>query len=295
MAESIKSARATPAIVGSGLVRTGTPPPRVAREVHVAYRGRRRRHRHRRRGHRRRRRPRSRCHPPRRCPPHRRRPPRHQPPRRRRCRRERRRRRRRLGSNIANARASAPRSPQRLLLCEKVRTKMRRFERRVALGAALAAGTARSHRTSDCRGLVARGPSANFERRVASRSARVPTVGLYGTRSVASVIWHTSSMPDARARARARRGARARSRYAREEFTKTAHGGLRTLELWPRIDSYCERTSRGRERCRTSAARACAPMEVRNLLLSGPSYARECFPLSTARREAPSRGFPQTV
>ena len=66
--------------------------------------------------------------------------------------------------------------------------------------------------------------------------------------SVASVIRHTSSMPDARARARARRGARARSRYAREEFTKTAHGGLRTLELWPRIDSYCERTSRGRER-----------------------------------------------
>ena len=87
-----------------------------------------------------------------------------------------------VGSNIATARASAPRSPQRLLLCEKVRTNMRRFERRVALGAALAAGTARSHRTSDCRGLVARGPSANFERRVASRSARVPTVGLYGTR-----------------------------------------------------------------------------------------------------------------
>ena len=83
--------------------------------------------------------------------------------------------------NIATARASAPRSPQRLLLCEKVQTKMRRFLRRVALDAALAAGTARSRRTSDCRGLVAHGLSANFERRVASRSARVPTVGLYGT------------------------------------------------------------------------------------------------------------------
>ena len=90
----------------------------------------------------------------------------------------------------ATARASAARSPQSLTLCENPPTKMRRFERRVALGAALVAATAWSSRIR----LRGGGRSANVERRAAHRAAARRTSGSNGSHARRlGEIWHTSS------------------------------------------------------------------------------------------------------